>query len=462
VRTLGELIGLADDTARIWWRRFPVMGFWFCLGFAAHAAGTVGSAVLGARYGVLATIVFVVGVMGLVLALILMIDACFPALRTIPQLAQDPLGRGGLPGSVIERQPRLTMIGVTIGPFLAVYALWGLVEEQVRDIYFINIALLGSAGGDEWSVDLRRFRFYLVLAVVCWILRQLVGTLSRRLGATWLLFPGVLLEGLWVFASFLALTGAASRLLDWLRTRAVWEFGASSWRGFVDALPDLALPWDLTLPRAVAAVGDWLWHSLLPGVGTAVALPLVWLALTVTVFGWHQATARELLAGTRIESRINRASAGLQRRRQGVVGLAAHHGLDLLTADLRTKYLPVAHALRLILRAGPAFLGAYLVLATLVVTLRAFVSPLLDVAMGAQNVAWSLAGDPFTELGLDLIFTTISVALYVAAVDRLLAASAGLEWTPRPTGHPVDHAAGRPVTGGPPAAPAPSTDASGR
>ena len=98
MRTLGELIGLADDTARIWWRRFPIMGFWFCVGFAAHAAGTVGSAVLGARYGVLATIVFVVGVMGLVLALILMIDACFPALRTIPQLARDPIGTETLPG----------------------------------------------------------------------------------------------------------------------------------------------------------------------------------------------------------------------------------------------------------------------------------------------------------------------------------------------------------------------------
>ena len=86
----------------------------------------------------------------------------------------------------------------------------------------------------------------------------------------------------------------------------------------------------------------------------------------------------------------------------------------------------------MILRAGPAFLGAYLVLATLVVTLKAFVTSLLDVAMGPQNVAWSLATDPFTELGLDLLFTTISVALYVAAVDRLFAAAAGLEWTGRP------------------------------
>ena len=222
------------------------------------------------------------------------------------------------------------------------------------------------------------------------------------------------------------------------------------------------LPWDLTLPRVVAAAGDWLWHSLLPGLGTAIALPLVWLALTVTVFGWHQVTARELLAGTRVESRVSRASAGLQRRRSGVVGLAAHHGLDLLTADLRTKYLPVAHALRLILRAGPAFLGAYLVLATLVVTLQAFVTSLLDVAMGPQNVAWSLATDPFTELGLDLLFTTIAVALYVAAVDRLFAAAAGLEWTGRRADYPADHPVDRPVTGGPPAAPAPSTGGSGK
>ena len=46
---------------------------------------------------------------------------------------------------MLASRPRLDVIGTTIGPFLGVYALWGLVEEQVRDIYFVNIALHGAA-----------------------------------------------------------------------------------------------------------------------------------------------------------------------------------------------------------------------------------------------------------------------------------------------------------------------------
>ena len=77
----------------------------------------------------LATIAFVIGVIGLVLALILMIDACADL----------------LPPTATAARPRVVVIGATIGPFLGVYALWGLVEEQVRDIYFVNIALQGAA-----------------------------------------------------------------------------------------------------------------------------------------------------------------------------------------------------------------------------------------------------------------------------------------------------------------------------
>ena len=145
------------------------MGFWLCVGFAAHTAGAVGSSVLGSAHAVLATIAFVIGVIGMVLALILMIDACADL----------------LPPTGLAARPRAVVIGATIGPFVGVYALWGLVEEQVRDIYFVNIALHGSGGGDDWSVDLRRIRFYLILAVVCWVLRQLsvLSASGFRIGA---------------------------------------------------------------------------------------------------------------------------------------------------------------------------------------------------------------------------------------------------------------------------------------
>ena len=358
-----------------------------------------------------------------------MIDACADLLQTRHLAAGG--SASGLPPTVLESRPRLDVIGTTIGPFLGVYALWGLVEEQVRDIYFVNIALHGSGGGDDWSVDLRRIRFYLILAVVCWVLRQLVSSLNRRVQdrrgrpSSWLTLPGVLLEGLWVFASFLALAAAGGRLLAWLRTRAVWEFAASTWHSLVAMLPEFSLPFDLTLPRVVAEAGHWFWHSLLPGVGTAILLPLVWLALTAAVFGWQQRSARDLVAGTPIESHATRVTERLSRRQHTVSWRAGHRSLDILTADLRTKYLPVVDALRLVIRAGPRFLGAYLVLATLLVTLQDIAASLIDVAVGPQSVAVSLASQPISDLVVDLVFTTLSVALYVAAVDRVFTEVSG-------------------------------------
>ncbi len=431
MRTLGELLALALDAGTIWRHRFAVMGFWFCVGFAAHTAGTVGSSMLGSQHPVLATIAFVVGVIGMVLALIMMIDACALMLRTRRLAAGDEVA--GLPPSVLVSPARLTVIGTTIGPFLGVYAVWGLVEEQVRDIYFVNIALHGTGGGDDWSIDLRRITFYLILAAVCFVFRQLVGLLDRAAprmrGGRWLTLPGILLEGMWVFASFLALAAAGSRVLGWLRGREIWEVAGTNWRRLLALLPDLDLPFDLTLPRVVAAAGHWFWSSLLPGLGTAVLLPLVWLALTATVFGWRQRTARELVSGTRIETHAVRVGERLSRQRSRASWQAGHRAVDLLTADLRTKYLPVLDALRLVLRAGPRFVGAYLVLATLLTTLEAFVTPLIDVAIGPQSVAASLASEPVTVLLVDLLFTTLAVALYVAAVDRVFAEAGGLTWS---------------------------------
>ena len=190
-------------------------------------------------------------------------------------------------------------------------------------------------------------------------------------------------------------------------------------------LPDLSLPFDLTLPRVVAEVGHWFWHSLLPGVGTAILLPLVWLALTATVFGWQQRSARDLVAGTPLEGHATRVTERLSRGRHTAPWRAGRRSLDILTGDLRTKYLPVVHALRLVIRAGPRFLGAYLVLATLLATLQDISAPLIDVAVGPQSVAVSLATQPISDLAVDLVFTTLSVALYVAAVDRVFAEVSG-------------------------------------
>lgn len=418
-----ELLQLCATTARIWRRRLPMLAFWFSLGFAVHTGCLVLSSLVGATHPVLGTLLFVLGVVAKVVALVLMIDSCFDDLGTVQRLQ----GTDALPESVLTSQPRLVMLTGSLGPFLAVYALWGLVEQEVSGLFFINIAVHGSGGVDEWSVNLQWVTFYLVLALVCGVLRLAVGQLSRR--RRWLAGPAVALEGLWVFASFLALTAVGDRITDWIGSRAVAEWLREGWWGLLDALPDLHLPFDWTLPALVRSAGSWTWYTLLPGVWTQLLLPLVWLALTLAVFGWqridqvddllHSSGGRVGTTADRLRQRLGEGPLQRWTRRLGAVA----------TNDLQTKYVPVLTSLRLVLATGLRFLGAYLVLAAALTTLIAGAEVVLDLLIGPRDIATGLVLVPFLDLVTGLVGTSLQVALYVAAADRVLAAAAG----PTPT-----------------------------
>ena len=135
MRTVNELRSLAGEAGRIWTGFFTRMGFWFCLGFAVQLGANLLSVRLGAQYNVVAPVVFVVGLIASVVALILMIHACEPALRTVAQFRDQELslasGTVAVPHQVFRHEPVLDVLAMTVGPFLAVYAVWGLVDDEV-------------------------------------------------------------------------------------------------------------------------------------------------------------------------------------------------------------------------------------------------------------------------------------------------------------------------------------------
>ena len=152
------------------------------------------------------------------------------------------------------------------------------------------------------------------------------------------------------------------------------------------------MPFDLTLPEALHALVEWLTRTLVPGVWTAVLLPLMWLALTAVVFGRREIDARTVAAGTLAEVAHDRL---VPRWRTGRWRSLLHRAGLLVTGDLRTKYLPVLHAFRLLWATGPAFLAAYLVVATAVETARSWAILSLARLLGPRDpsvaLAWSWA-----------------------------------------------------------------------
>ena len=160
---------------------------------------------------------------------------------------------------------------------------------------------------------------------------------------------------------------------------------------------------------------------MLPGLSHAVLLPLMWLALTAVVLGWRSADPpAELVDRLPIAERPRRWHSRVATRTVTPVWRLVIGAGQLLTSDLRSKYLPVLGALALTLRVGWRFVGAYLIIATAVETLRRFAVAGLDWVIGPQPATLYLARMAVSDLAVGLVFTTLAVAVYVAAFDRIM------------------------------------------
>ncbi len=429
MRTVTELVELIRDTVSVWWRRYPRLLLWFCLGFAVHHLGQQTSALVGADHQLLATMLFVLGVMGWLGALVMMIHELKPSLWT-PSHLDRGVADSVVPQPVFSTERGIDVLTLALAPFLAVYSAWGLVEDEVSALLFANISREGTlTDATTWSISYapERFGFYALLAVGAWLVSKLVALVRSRLrtmsdGVGLLTrVVGLIADGTAVFGLFVALAIAFDGVGGWWQERqaAVWLDDA--WRALVALLPDWQLWSGLTLPEVVRDLATWFWSTLLPATSQRVMLPLMWLALTATVFGWREFRGRDIAAGTRFESVASRLD---RRARPGAVGTV----VALATDDLRTKYLPVANALRLVWHAGPRFVGVYLVTATLLWAGEVWVEETILRLVGPRPTDVVFVLEPFYDLVLGAVFVTLSISLYATAFDRAVAEVTRTPW----------------------------------
>lgn len=398
--TLVELGRLAGRTLGVWWRAWPQVAGWWSLGWAIQLAALFGSVALGRVWSDLALLVFVLGPLGLVAGLVLGLHATAPHLQAAPRR--------------LAARTRREVLTVSLPAVLGVYALWGLTDLAVEQLFALNYVLYGLAI-DSWSVNLTRVWSYLALAAVAWLVRRGLGLLpaGRNPVRAWAV---VVLEGLWVFASFLALAAAGGQVAAWWRTRAVAVALGQAWQTVLAWLPQWSLWWGVTLPDAVQQAVDLTVTTLLPGFLDAVALPLVWLALAALVLGWDDVTRGPAADGDTAR-RLTGAAAQYWQR----VGLL-RRPVAALTADLRQKYLPVVHAVRLVWRSGPATMAAYLLLLALLRALGDWTwVGLRSVLPDWDSNTTELVFQFVAGFGHGLLFTTVLLAGYAVGFDSCLA-----------------------------------------
>lgn len=424
MRTVTELLGLIRSSVRMWRRNAPVLATWFLVGFTGQTVGMYLSAWLGSAHQILATLVFLAGVISYILALIMMVHSLKPALTSPWEVRDRHLDPQDLhiPPQIFRRQRALDVTLATIGPFLGIYAVWGLVENWVRDLMIVNVAAHpeGYWDPDAWSVDLRSIHlpFYAILMVVTLLLKVLFERLSRGGGSrkAWAI-PIIFLEGAWEFSTFMVILMGLDRLMDWLVGRALWRNWLRAKDAFLDALPDLHLPFGWHLPDVVVALSDFTFGALMPAIWQGVGLPLVWLALTATIYGWREFGEAPLPSRGRL-ARLH----DLDDSAWGRLAMVA-------STDLRAKFLPLVRSLRLIWRAGPRFMAAYLLCWSGLNLAAAWLSQLLFAILGPGDQAHLVRWMGPIDLVKGLLVMTVQVALCAAAFDRSLGAAAGLETT---------------------------------
>lgn len=401
MRTTLEFWLLTQETLRMWARLFPRLAFWFCVGYLLQTGGLWAALAIGPDHRVFSTLAFVLGEIGWVAALILMLHSARGELWSPRRLVRD--GIPGVPPTVLRTEPALRTLLLALGPFLAVYSLWGMTDERISALFRANAQSFGL-DAQSWSVSFSAWPTYAGIAVAALALRLLLSRFVNR-ERGWLQGPILLFEGVWVFSSFFVLRHFGNQAWGWLTTRAFWAGAENAWYRFAEVLPDWTLAWPLggwRLPHAVQEGWGWFWSAFLPGVGEGVALPLVWLALVAVVHGWREFRAVDVLAGTPAARTIR----------------TLPRWADWATTDLRGKYLPVVASLRLILAAGPRFVGAYLVLATLVRVGQDWLGWLLTMAWGARPTNEAIAFGFLWHFLATFVGMTLLVALHLAAFDR--------------------------------------------
>lgn len=318
-------------------------------------------------------------------------------------------------------------VALTLLPFLGIYAAFDYIQDIASLLIAYEIILNGLFSGgilNSLSPDTaEETRRMIIIIVGAYIVRRLVDLVHEKTGFRLLGLVAALIEAF--FLLLLVFLGS-SFLSQWwwrLRTTRLAAWWAEVWEGFLTALGRVSdlLP---ALADWVVDAAAWLW----PIFTHAFVQPIMWLAVAALVYGSHVLSFAEmwrkgepLTAHLDADSEVVIDKRGRRRQGAGTTGRAVIIEVqEALFGDLNDKYLPTFQSLRLVLRGGALFLGAYvLVYSLFTVVARGVTDTVLEVFGGRAATFWVAWDDLIT--GLTQPFgETLRLALLAVAFRRVL------------------------------------------
>ncbi len=217
------------------------------------------------------------------------------ALRSVAtELGAPALLRQVAPGDAVDddRDRSLgRLLGITLLPFLAVYAAFGYVDSFARDVVLLSTYRFGPG---ELLGDLNPLNsattaaIAIALVVVLFVARRLLERWQERTGRLLPALLAALVEASGLFVVLLS----AFRLVEgtrlWLGERRLAQW----WQGAVD----WSTGWlRFDLPELIGQVWSFLAGTIWPVLWDVVSQPLAWLTLAALVFGSRVLSLGDLL-----------------------------------------------------------------------------------------------------------------------------------------------------------------------
>jgi hypothetical protein len=371
---------------------------WFLAGWLAHGAlvrlaGWAGNyeSLWGLLILPLAVVVKLAGYVGMFLAV-------RPAMRHFARL--DALADAAPPPSFTRRWGSTVLSGLL--PFLVIYIAWGMIADDVIAYGRASVEQFGADGATDRPLVVTIGVMSITFVVVAFVLRLVLGRLSKRLPA-WMGAFSAYLEAAWLLTAALALKEILAGVPQWFASRRMFGW-------LVDGIAELreSLAW-------FAAFGDALaW--LLGAIGSVLVQPLAWLALAAIVF----AGALPRRPG-RPESRTARVREAATRRWRRLPRPVRVLGASL-SGGFRERWEPIATALSLVWRNGPLRLGTYILAFAVVTAGTQWLYVLIYTLLGPHETGWWIAtSDPIVLL-VSAIGVPLQIVVVAAAFDESLAA----------------------------------------
>ena len=349
------MLSVLVRAGRVWLAHWPALLAWLLGGTLVHFLMLKLASFVGAQNAVGGILLLPVAALALLIAYVamfLVVRDGMPGLRGLAPLPSDPTER---------RDAFLSGVLGGILPFVAFYAAWGFIREDV--IAYTNDAfewltlwgLAAAVGGEDFDRsgtvdDLGINPLTIGLLVIAfagrWAYKRYGERVPKRFASRRIFgFIAVYLEALWVYLAAYLISDMIGVVTSWVATRqgTVWlgdlRAGLTGW------LAPVGLFWD--------AVGWFLGEA-----GGIILLPLAWLTIAGVIFGQAVKAAAPRLSGTRfarVRERYGSIPARVRRRIS-----------DFWESLVASRFRPIGAAIVLMWRAGPVLIGGYILLFTLI------------------------------------------------------------------------------------------------